>query len=105
MLWNYSNDFANYTIFISVYINLREEFKMKKVLLKEKVKNVAMKVKLGFYRTMNEERGDIGIKQIAITVGIIVIIGLAVAAISGLLPDMVQTVFDYFMGRLDDITM
>lgn len=77
---------------------------MKMEIMKEKLQLAGAKLKLEFYRMMSEERGDIGIKQIAITVGVIVIVGLAVSGIGGMLPTMVQEVFDFFMEKLETIT-
>lgn len=49
---------------------------------------------------INNERGDFGIKQIAVTVAVIVIIGFAVTAIRGLLPNWITQIWDMFIDQI-----
>ncbi len=73
-------------------------------MIKEKLQLVGIRLSAELNRLKNEERGDIGLKQIAITVGVIVIVGIAVSGIGAKVPEMVQDVFDFFMTKLETIT-
>lgn len=73
-------------------------------MIKEKLQLVGIRLSAELNRLKNEERGDIGLKQIAITVGVIVIVGIAVSGIGAKVPEMVQDVFDFFMKKLETIT-
>ena len=73
-------------------------------MIKEKLQLAGIRLRAEVNRLMNEERGDIGLKQIAITVGVIVIVGIAVRGIGANVPEMVQDVFDFFMKKLETIT-
>lgn len=73
-------------------------------MIKEKLQLVGIRLSAELNRLKNEERGDIGLKQIAITVGVIVIVGIAVSGIGANVPEMVQDVFDFFMKKLETIT-
>lgn len=73
-------------------------------MIKEKLQLVGIRLSAELNRLKNEERGDIGLKQIAITVGVIVIVGIAVSGIGAKVPEMVQTVFNFFMKKLETIT-
>ncbi|GAA0388073.1 hypothetical protein [Paenibacillus motobuensis] len=50
-----------------------------------------------------DEQGDIGIKQIAITVGVIVVIGIIIGAMQGQMGSWLTTIFDTLMGYIDDL--
>ncbi|AZK48636.1 hypothetical protein [Paenibacillus lentus] len=57
--------------------------------------------KLSFWR---DERGDIGVKQIAVTVGVIVIIAVAVTLIRNtFLEQWIREVWDMFMKAIEDM--
>lgn len=45
-----------------------------------------------------------GIKQIAITVAVIVVIGAIIGIVQGNLDDWIEDVWDYFMELIDDLT-
>lgn len=49
-----------------------------------------------------DERGEFGIKQIAFTVAIIVIIGFGVTAMRGLMPGWIEDVWDKLLDLIDD---
>lgn len=51
-----------------------------------------------------DERGEIGIKQIAITVGVIVIVGLTVGIVNGKMGDWLDTIFGIFTKYINEIT-
>ena len=53
------------------------------------------KVKEEILLTAKEERGDIGIKQLAITVGVIVIVGAAVMAFKDSIGDILNNVWEW----------
>lgn len=73
-----------------------ENFKMsmveKRIKLQEKV--------TGFIK---EERGDVGVKQIAITVAIIVILGFVISAFQTKMPNFVQDIWDMLKEKIDAI--
>lgn len=48
-------------------------------------------------RFVEDERGEFGIKQIAATVAVIVVIGFVVTAISGNMGTWVEEIWDQFM--------
>jgi len=57
--------------------------------------------KLSFWK---EERGDIGVKQIAVTVGVIVIIAVAVTLIRNtFLEQWIREVWEMFMKAIEDM--
>ncbi|MGG4554463.1 hypothetical protein MKX50_05485 [Paenibacillus sp. FSL W8-0186] len=57
--------------------------------------------KLSFWK---EERGDIGVKQIAVTVGVIVIIAVAVTLIRNtFLEQWIKEVWEMFMKAIEDM--
>ncbi len=51
----------------------------------------------------NDESGDFGIKQIAFTVAVIVLIGAAMVIIRGNLPTWIGDIWDRFMDMIDTI--
>lgn len=68
--------------------NLFEKMEQKMIELKVKVSNELS-------RTAKEERGDIGIKQLAITVGVIVIVGAAVIVLKDSIGDIINDVWEW----------
>ncbi|GGG02822.1 hypothetical protein [Paenibacillus aceti] len=50
-----------------------------------------------------DEQGDIGIKQIAITVGVIVVIGIIIGAMQGQMGSWLTRIFDTLMGYIDGL--
>ncbi|NMM55442.1 hypothetical protein [Paenibacillus aquistagni] len=50
---------------------------------------------------VGNERGEFGIKQIAITVAVIIIIGVVVTTLSGKLPTWVGDIWDKFLDLID----
>lgn len=62
------------------------------------------KIKSKIKRFLKEERGDIGIKQIAITVAVIVVIGAAMTIIKGtFLQTWIGDVWDMFIDQIKDL--
>lgn len=53
--------------------------------------------------TMQEERGDIGIKQLAITVGVIVVVGAAVVAFKDNIGTLLEEVWDWLFETIQDM--
>ncbi|MFP4697779.1 MAG: hypothetical protein ACLFMO_03640 [Eubacteriales bacterium] len=53
---------------------------------------------------LKEEKGDFGVKQIAGTVGVIVIIGLVIAAIQGQIGTWVDQVWNIFIEQIEGLT-
>ncbi|AZS14034.1 hypothetical protein [Paenibacillus lutimineralis] len=51
-----------------------------------------------------EERGEIGIKQIAITVGVIVLVGLSITIVNGKIGEWLDTIFGIFTKYINEIT-
>ncbi|MED4956079.1 hypothetical protein ABEO75_16760 [Paenibacillus macerans] len=60
--------------------------------------------KKGIRAFWEDEAGEFGIKQIAATVAVIVIIGLVVSAVRGNLPTWINDIWDYFMGLIKEMT-
>lgn len=52
---------------------------------------------------IKEERGDFGVKEIAITVAVIVIIGFAVTAIRGNMPTWITQLWTLFLGKIETL--
>ncbi|TCK90645.1 hypothetical protein EDC19_2414 [Natranaerovirga hydrolytica] len=52
---------------------------------------------------INNERGDIGIKQIAITVAVIVVIGLIIGVVRSNMSTWVNEVWRLFMDQIDSL--
>ncbi|WP_195571399.1 hypothetical protein [Paenibacillus sp. 1001270B_150601_E10] len=50
---------------------------------------------------VGNERGEFGIKQIAITVAVIIIIGVVVSIITGSLDTWVEDIWDKFLNLID----
>lgn len=50
---------------------------------------------------VGNERGEFGIKQIAITVAVIIIIGVVVTTLSGKLPTWVGEIWNKFLDLID----
>jgi hypothetical protein len=49
---------------------------------------------------LKDERGEFGIKQIALTVAVIVVIGFAITAIQGLLPGWITQIWTMFIDQI-----
>ncbi|MGZ7444057.1 hypothetical protein [Paenibacillus sp. TH7-28] len=60
--------------------------------------------KKGIRTFWEDEAGEFGIKQIAATVAVIVIIGIIVGIVRGNLPAWVNDIWDYFMGLIEGLT-
>lgn len=70
----------------------------------EKNSQNAAKAKKSQESFWTEERGDIGVKQIALTVAAIVIIGAAIAIVNRNLGDWISDVWDMFMEQIKKFT-
>ncbi len=70
----------------------------------DKVELMALKMKEELSRLVNEERGDIGVKQLAITVGVIIVIGAVVAVLTGKMDGIVTDVWDWLFIQLKELT-
>ncbi|MCM3703728.1 hypothetical protein [Paenibacillus macerans] len=60
--------------------------------------------KKGIRAFWEDETGEFGIKQIAATVAVIVIIGIIVGIVRGQLPTWVSDIWDYFMELIEGMT-
>ncbi|NLD47419.1 MAG: hypothetical protein GX660_09500 [Clostridiaceae bacterium] len=49
---------------------------------------------------LGNQRGDFGIKQIAVTVAVIVIIGFIVNQVQAFMPDWVREIWNMFMDQI-----
>ena len=63
-----------------------------------------MKVKNKIRNFLKDQSGDFGIKQIAITVAVIVIIGLIIGVVDGRIGDWVEQVWDMFLEKIKELT-
>ena len=63
--------------------------------LMTQVKYAGNKVKSRLKRRLQDERGEIGIKQLAITVGVIIIVGAAVIVLKDSIGDIIESVWDW----------
>ncbi|ETT30099.1 MULTISPECIES: hypothetical protein [unclassified Paenibacillus] len=71
--------------------------------MEKKSENVA-KPKKSQESFWTEERGDIGVKQIALTVAAIVIIGAAIVIVQGNLGAWISDIWDLFMKQIEKFT-
>ena len=60
--------------------------------------------KKGIRAFWEDEIGDIGVRKIAVTVGVIVIIGLIIGAVNDNLATWIDEVWKYFMKIIQDLT-
>lgn len=60
--------------------------------------------KKGIRAFWEDETGEFGIKQIAATVAVIVIIGIIVGIVRGNLPNWVNDTWDFFMRLINEMT-
>ncbi len=74
---------------------------MKKIKRSEAVKEIGRRGSLK--DILNNERGDIGVKEIAITVAVIVILGFVIAAFKDKMPTFVQDIWNMFKEKIDAI--
>ncbi len=86
--------------------SMKRGIKMNKIIstISNRVSLLKLKVKGELKLLLNEERGDIGIKELAIAVGVIIVIGAAVAVLTGNMQDIVEDVWDWLFGVLQDLT-
>lgn len=72
---------------------------MKKI--KEKMEVAKLKVFTETKQLLEEEKGEFGIKQLAITVGIIIIVGFVIGLLqSGLLEDWIGQVWTFLFDTI-----
>lgn len=70
----------------------------------DKVNLAGLKIKLELNRLLNEERGDIGIKQLAMTVGVIIIIGVVITVLTTKMDTFVEDVWKMLTDQLKNLT-
>lgn len=75
---------------------------MKKLV--EKVELAKIKLDVAMKNFMEEERGDFGVKQIAIAIAVIILIGAAVSFLKGNIGTMVEGVWDWLFEQIQNIT-
>ena len=63
-----------------------------------------MKVKNRMKRFLKDQSGDFGVKQIAITVAVIVVIGFIIGVVQGRIGDWVEQVWDMFLEKIQELT-
>lgn len=56
-----------------------------------------------FKKLLGNERGDFGVKQIAITVAIIVVIGFVIATVQTLMPTWIQEIWEMFIDQIQGL--
>lgn len=56
---------------------------------------MGIRMKLEMEKTLHEERGDVGIKQLAMTVGIIIVIGAAVLMLKDNIGKIIEDVWKW----------
>ncbi len=61
----------------------------------DKLRLMGIKMQLELERVVKEERGDIGIKQLAITVGVIIVVGAAVLILKDSIGDIIDSVWEW----------
>lgn len=71
--------------------------------LMTQVKYIGNKVKSGLKRWLQDESGEIGIKQLAITVGVIIIVGAAVIVLKDSIGDIIESVWDWLFDIIKEI--
>lgn len=52
---------------------------------------------------LKDERGEFGIKQIAVTVAVIVIIGFVITAVQGFMPGWIEDIWDMFIEQIEGL--
>lgn len=61
-------------------------------------------LKNSIHRFLKDERGDFGVKQLAITVAVIVVVGIILSILQGgMLNDMVNTVWDFLWEQIQNL--
>lgn len=74
---------------------------MKKIKRSEAVKEIGRRGSLK--DILNNERGDIGVKEIAITVAVIVILGFVINAFEKQMPTFVQDIWTMLKEKISSI--
>ncbi len=69
----------------------------------EKMQISKIKVDVALNKLLEEERGDFGVKQIAMVVAVIVVIGFVIMALKAIMPDVVQDVWDFLFEQVKAI--
>lgn len=64
---------------------------------------MATKIGSEVERTLKDEQGDIGIKQLAITVGIIILVGVVVVSLKDFAPEAIEKVWDWLWLQIQAI--
>ena len=65
-----------------------------------KIDMALIEVKTGISRFVQEEQGDFGIGQIAGIVALVVVLGAIVSAVTGFMPDWIDTVWGFITNDL-----
>lgn len=53
-----------------------------------------------FMSKYNNDRGDVGVKTVAVTVAVIILVGVGLTAIKGLLPDFIGKFWDEMYDKI-----
>lgn len=69
----------------------------------EKMQIAKIKVDVALRNLMKEERGDFGVKQIAMVVAVIIVIGFVIAALKTIMPDVVDDVWEFLFNQIKGI--
>lgn len=67
------------------------------------MKKIFKQLKEKLNRFIKDEKGEFGIKEIAITLGVIILVGVAVAAITGLLPTWIEEIWEFLFGKIEEL--
>lgn len=62
-----------------------------------------MKMSKKIAQVLAEEKGSFGVKEIAVTVAVIVVIGFAITVIEGNMDGWVSELWDLFLGKIQDL--
>lgn len=74
---------------------------MKKI--KEIMTNAYVKVKCEAIALYHDQRGSFGVKEIAITVAVIVVLGFAVTIIDSNMSGWITDIWDLFLEKIEDV--
>ena len=69
----------------------------------DKVNLAGLRIKLELNRLLNEERGDIGVKQLAVAVGVIILIGVVITVLTDNMDTFVDDIWKILKEQIEDL--
>lgn len=69
----------------------------------DKVNLTGLRIKLELNRLLNEERGDIGVKQLAVAVGVIILIGVVITVLTDNMDTFVDDIWKILKEQIEDL--